>query len=62
MRATMMTAVPCVDRMQAPFWSVKAALESTTYTVLVCKKFLKMIGTVRSVRMPDVQLPCILTV
>ena len=53
MRATMMTAVPCVDRMQAPFWSVKAVLESTTYTVLVCKKFLKMIGTVRSVRMPD---------
>ena len=53
MRATMMTAVPCVGQMQAPSWCVKAVLASIIYTVLACKKSLKMIGTVRSVMMLD---------
>ena len=55
-RATMTTAVPCVDQMQAPSWSVKAVLASIIYTVLACKKSLKMIGIVRSVMTPDLQL------
>ncbi len=49
MKATMMTAVPCVGQMQAPSWSVKAVLASTIYTVLACKKSLKTTGTVQSV-------------